>query len=427
MKITFHGGAGEVGRSCIEVQTKESRVLLDCGLKLTAHGSQYPIGVKDYNFDACIISHAHLDHTGGLPLFHHLGMNCSVYCTKTTKAITRILLQDAFKIGKHQGANLQYDVDDIYETLDVMKLLKPKEHGRIYDVDFELLKAGHIPGATSIYLNTPSGSLFYTGDIKLSETLLMGGAQLKQADVLICEATYGDREQHNRLESERKLIFEVKNTLKKGGCAIVSAFAVGRMQEVLMILAKEKWDVPIYIDGMGKKVNKVVEENPQSIRNYIEFKKALRKTTPVRSRDQRKGITKRPCIIVTTSGMLTGGPIIDYISKTYHDPKHTLFLTGYQGEGTNGRMLMEEGSIILDGVRKSPKFKVVPLEFSAHADQYELREIIKAVKPKKVILNHCDPQASKVLQEWGETFGFETILAKLNQPIIFNNNKEVNS
>ncbi|RME77698.1 MBL fold metallo-hydrolase [Candidatus Woesearchaeota archaeon] len=417
MKITFHGGAGEVGRSCIEVKTQEATLLLDCGLKLTPQGSEYPVGVTNYNFDACIISHAHLDHTGGLPLFKHRGMNCPIYCTKTTKEITKILLEDAFKIGKHQGVELVYNAEDIYDSLDVMKLVKPREQGRIFDTHFELIPAGHIPGSTSILLTTQQTSLLYTGDIKLKDTQLMRGAIPKKADVLICEATYGNKEQPNRKQSESILINEIKNTLKRGGCALISAFAVGRMQEILLILSQEHFNVPIYIDGMGKKINRVIKRNPQSIKNYSAFKKALARASEVRSPKARRSLLQRPCIIITTSGMLTGGPIMDYLKHAYANPKHTIFLTGYQGEGTNGRMLLEEGTIMIDGVKKQPLCRVVSLEFSAHADMVELKEIIKRVSPKILILNHGDPEAIKELEKWAKTLDFEVVAAELNKTI----------
>jgi len=148
MKLIFHGATGEVGRSCVEVVTKNHRLLLDCGLKITPDGTEYPHSIKDpQQIDAVFISHAHLDHTGALPWLENKGMHCPIYCTKGTKALTRILLADAFKVGKLQHHKLGYKSHDIKDVLGFMKMVKVKNSGQHGDVKYWFYPEGHIKGS----------------------------------------------------------------------------------------------------------------------------------------------------------------------------------------------------------------------------------------------------------------------------------------
>jgi putative mRNA 3-end processing factor len=162
MKLVFHGGAREVGRSCIEISTNKKRLLLDCGLKLTHHGSDYPIGFNFVNdINAVFITHAHLDHTGALPLLDHKGMNCNIFATKTTKALTRLILKDAFKIGRITHQHLGYNKLDIKKVLGCMSRVVVDKQGRFDSINYEYFDAGHIPGSASIFLDVEGTTFLY--------------------------------------------------------------------------------------------------------------------------------------------------------------------------------------------------------------------------------------------------------------------------
>ncbi len=423
MKITFHGGAREVGRSCYEVKTSRHKFLLDCGLKITPDGTEYPIGfdtedeVKD--IDGVFITHAHLDHTGALPWMEHKGMNCPVYCTKATKDLTRILLKDAYKVGKIQHHHLGYDKIDISDVMGFMKLVKVKEKGESDDVNFEFFDAGHIPGSAMVYLEIDGVKLLYTGDVKTKDTNMHKGASLElpEVDVLITESTYGTRDHPDREREEHRLIESIKETLQRGGSAIVPVFGVGRAQEVLMILRKLKTKVPIYLDGMGVRVTDTILANAQSIADKEELESALRKVRTIKGYKERESIARKQGVFLTTSGMLTGGPVITYLKALHHDEKSSVLLTGYQGENTNGRMLLETGNLFLDGEKKKVSCQVEKFDFSAHDGLAELKNMVRTLKPRKVVFVHGDEEAVKAMEEWALALGFDAAAPGLGDVI----------
>lgn len=421
MKLVFHGGAAEVGRSCIEIDTGTRRLLLDCGLKLTPEGTEYPIGF-DYvkNINAVFISHAHLDHTGALPLLDHKGMNCPIFATKATKALTKILLKDAFKIGRINHQHLEYDEIDIRKVLDWMQRVRIDEKGTFDKVDYEFFDAGHIPGAASVFLDVEGTTFLYTGDINTSETRLHKAAETdfqKDIDVMICETTYGDREHPSRLKTEDEFLSSVGAVLKRGGSVIVPVFAVGRSQEILMVLKRGKFDVPVFFDGMGVAVTAVALDNPNSIKDAAALKSALKGVRQLRKDRERMDAIKTQSIIVTTSGMLTGGPVLHYMKYLGGEPKHAIFLTGYQGDDTNGRLLLDDGYVFIDGNRKIIKAEVKQFDFSAHAGEKQLKELVRKVRPKKVFFVHGDAPALQTMVEWAQALGMEAFAPNLGDVI----------
>jgi len=271
MKLTFHGAAQEVGRSCIEVETERStRILLDAGLKLTTDLNEFPVGMTNLSeIDAVLLSHAHLDHTGALPLLDHQGLYCPVYSTAMTKKLTKLLLEDAYKIGKLKHEQLGYFEEDIQKILNCVKRIKQRESGKILDVNFTFYSAGHIPGSSSILVHADEKTLLYTGDINLAESQLMNGADISfgKVDVLITESTYGDREHPPRKKVEKEFLDKVSETIGKGGSVLIPCFAVGRAQEIMLLLSELNLRVPIYLDGMAKKVTRLILQEPQSIKD----------------------------------------------------------------------------------------------------------------------------------------------------------------
>ncbi|MBW2965174.1 MBL fold metallo-hydrolase [Candidatus Woesearchaeota archaeon] len=421
MKLVFHGGASEVGRSCIEVDTGTRRLLLDCGLKLTPEGTEYPIGFTYVNnIDAVFISHAHLDHTGALPLLDHKGMNCPIFATKATKALTKILLRDAFKIGRITHQHLEYDEADIRKVLDWMQRVRVDEKGLYEGISYEFFDAGHIPGAASVFLEVEGTTFLYTGDINTSETRLHSAAETdfpNDIDVMICESTYGDREHPPRLKTEDEFLESVRSVIKRGGSVIVPVFAVGRSQEIIMVLKRGKFNVPIFFDGMGIDVTTVALDNPKSIKDPAALRSAFKGVRQLKKDKERLDAIKTKSIIVTTSGMLTGGPVLHYLKYLGGEPKHAVFLTGYQGDDTNGRLLLNNGYVFIDGNRKIIKAEVKQFDFSAHSGEKQLKDLVRKVRPKKVVFVHGDPPALQKMVEWAQALGMESVAPKLGDVI----------
>jgi putative mRNA 3-end processing factor len=419
MKLIFHGGASQIGRSCIELITLEGRFLLDAGLWITKEGAEFPTEIKELNkIDAILISHAHLDHTGALPLLEHNGLKCNVYSTKGTKEISNLLLRDSFKISKLNHQHVVYNKCDINKIIDFFKEINFNEKINIKDITFSFYNSGHIPESACILIENKDKKLLYTGDINLNDTRLIKGANLNfEVDYLITEATYGNREHPSRKEQEDLLKNKVIETIKRNGIALIPAFAVGRAQEIMLILEDLKLNIPIYLDGMAKQVSKMFLEHNDLLKEPTKYKEILNKIEFVESNEQREILIKKPCIIITTSGMVSGGPVMFYLERLFNDNKNSIILTGYQSEETNGRNISEKNYFILDGVEKKINMNILHLDFSAHSGLKELKEMILKLKPRKVIVQHGDKEAIENLCLWIKEQGIIALSPNTNDEI----------
>jgi len=390
MKITLYGAAKEVGRSCVVLNDK---YMLDAGLEINEE-IKYPTIKDAADIDAVLLCHGHLDHSGALPLLNSQGMDCPIFATIETKKIANILLKDEFKLQKMLGKHQPYNKFNITNVMANLKYMDYGMQRQIGDINFSFIPSGHIPGSASALVDIEGKKLLYTSDINTQDTLLMAGAKnMPRADILICEATYGDRDHPPRDETENNFIKAVKNALDKGGSVIIPVFAVGRAQEIIMLLyQKLDYRVPIYLDGMADEVTRTILEEPRFIRDPATLRKAYQKVKLVKNQ-RRENIVKQQSVVVTTSGMMDGGPVIDYLKHTYFDKNNSILLTGYQPERCNGRLLMETGTIKLDEQVVKVKAHYEQFDFSAHAGRKELVALIKKVDPEILILNHGEENA----------------------------------
>lgn len=404
MKITFHGGVGEIGRSCIELQTKQGILLFDAGMKITETGSEYPALRDVHHVDAVALSHAHLDHSGALPFFTHLGLRGQILCTKMTKYVTKILLKDSFKVEHLEHITPLYDESDLYAVLDSMHLLDFRAPVKINNMHIVFFDSGHIPGGSSILVHADGQRVLYTGDINTEDCHLMAAADRKYGgvDILICESTYGNRDHPPRAIEEARFLQDIKEALAKGGSVLIPVLAVGRAQEILLILAKEKWNVPLYLDGMAKRVQARLLEYPELLKTPDALQKAVRKVHVVSGSRFREECVRSQGIFISPSGMLDGGPIVDYLRTYWHHDESLVALTCFQGDGTNGKLLMDEGCVYLDGVKRQVHARVKKYDFSAHIGMTPLHDYITEINPKLLILNHGDPEALTALAGWAK-------------------------
>lgn len=423
MQIIFHGAAGEVGRSCIELLTDKSRIFLDSGIKVTQNGIEYPLKADDLpGVDAIFLSHAHLDHSGALPFFAKQGFDSPVYCTDMTKHIAKILLLDSHKVERLENFEPKYSHEDINKAFRLMKGIQIEKQYDFKDILFSYLPAGHISGASSILLETGKKKILYTADFNTVDihTVMPARNVVKNVDYLIIDTTYGNRDHPDRKDTEIEFIAKVKEVLKRGGNVVISGFAVGRIQEIIMMLANANINVPIYVDGMGNKINKLLlayAKNTNDIKDYKAFKKSLDKIRVVKGHKERSNISDKQAIYVATSGMLTGGPVMGYVKNIWDKPESALLLTGYQVEGTNGRLLLDTGNIFLEGVEVKVKCEYHKYDFSAHAGLKEMKEYVKRVNPKHVILQHGDPEALAAFKVWLSSNSYDSTLAKIGEVI----------
>ncbi|MEN6378068.1 MAG: phospholipase D-like domain-containing protein [Methanofastidiosum sp.] len=418
MKIRWLGAAGEVGKSCVEVDIDGRIFILDCGVKLSGEG-MYP-DLSDVNIsaiEAVIISHAHLDHSGYAPRFYSLGYNGPIYFTKPTMDLALLIQKDFIKVQELQGEKVPYYQEDIRKEIARAVALNYEE--KVYindDISLTFYDAGHILGAAQICLDTPYGRIVYTGDIGSDvRTLNPVKKGIPGVDYLILESTYGMRSDiHPPIEQrEKDLIRIIKETKKKKGNVLIPVFAIDRAQNIMMILkeAKERGEIsqPIYLEGMLIKANDIYDNYP----NWMNQKmiNLFKKENPFNSKIFREVWNRKkiiqspePVIVVTTAGMMSGGPVIDYFKSWAPDEKNSLILVGYQVEETFGRQILDGLREFKDedGKLRKIKSRVEWIEFSAHASHPDLIDYVSSFKdpPKKVFLNHGDPK--KLIELWEE-------------------------
>jgi len=401
LELSFKGGCREVGRSGLLVNEE---ILLDYGIK-AGEIPEYPGNGMEPK--AVIVSHGHLDHCGAVPNLMY--MNPEVFMTPPTAEFTNLLGRDTLKLAETTLSGVApFDPNDLQR---LNQLTRRKDYGEAfkthgYSVCF--YNAGHIPGASGIHLESESGeSLFYTGDFSMKETRLVPGAEkFPEADTLVLESTYFGEEHIPRKETEERFIGSVIETLERGGTALIPAFAIGRTQEILMLL--DAHGITAYVDGMGRDVYKLLRKYPEYLRNPELLDRAFDRAISVKDK-QRESVLKEPAVIVTTAGMLNGGPVLYYLSRLYSDPNSKVLLTGYQVEGTNGRLALKHRVIETRGDVLALKPGIEQYDFSAHSGDSELKKLVKDFCKKgteRVFVMHGDK--TEAFAQWiSEEIGVE--------------------
>ncbi len=415
IRLSFLGGCREVGRSAVLVDTGTEKILLDYGIKINVKPTQYPNRV-DTKLNAILLSHSHLDHSGAIPVLFHQGQKCPVCCTGINRPFSRMLLLDSYKISRYEGERERYSKADIKKTMRKFNTIKYRKPFKIGETKITAFDAGHIPGSAIFLLENQNKRILYTGDFNTSNTRLVNGCDLDipQVDVLITESTYAQREHPNREKEERNFIEMIRGTLANDGIALVPCFAIARTQEIILILDEYELKERIYLDGMAKKATRIVNEFPETQREYNQVKKAMQRlrVKPVTNRSIRKETIKKPSIIITTSGMLSGGPIVNYIERLWDREECSLILTGFQVPGTEGSILLQTGQYIHSDMELPVKMNVRKFDFSSHTSRSELFKFVKKVNPGKVFCLHGD-DTKKFAQELRDEYGFDAVAPKL--------------
>ncbi len=425
VRTTFLGGFREVGRSCILLLTKNSKVMIDCGINVSSEddGSPYlnaPEVLPLETLDCLVLTHAHLDHCGLAPLLFKYGYKGPIYCTMPTRDLMSLLQIDYLKVAVGEGRKAPYESAHIREGV---KHCIPLRYGDTTDItpDIRLTfqNAGHILGSAIAHFHIGDGlhNVAITGDIKYEKTWLFNPSVNKfpRLETLIIESTYGGHQDYQppRREAANGLKGIVKRTAKKKGKVLIPVFAVGRSQEVMMVLEAlmRQGEIPktkIYLDGMIMEATAIHTAYPEYLNNQLRTMIFQRGGNPflsevfvhVDSSDLREKISDdpEPCIILATSGMLNGGPIMEYLKVLGPDNANTLVFVGYQAEGTLGRKIqrgIEEIQLNEKGkpIRVKMKMDVETCDgFSGHSDRKQLLNYVYNLdpKPERIIMGHGD-------------------------------------
>ncbi len=437
VRITTLGGFREVGRSCILVEANESSVLLDCGMN---PGSQDPIqayprlDIEEFDLDkldAVVISHAHLDHCGFTPFLYKYGYDGPVYCSEPTAIMMTLLQLDYLDVVSREGGFPPFDQKDVREL--VMHTI-PLKYGVVTDVapDIKLTlhNAGHILGSSIVHLHVGEGlhNIVYTGDFKFGRTMLLEAASsvFPRAETLIVESTYGGQDDlmPEREGVEERLVSIVNETFEKGGKVLIPVPAVGRAQEIMLVLdaymkGGRLKEAPIHVEGMINEATAIHTAYPEYLVKEIRDQILHQDINPFQSDyfvtvnhpgERDEILAGGPSVIMATSGMLEGGPAIDYLKHLAEDERNTMIFVSYQIEGTLGNRIrngLREVSLMSAGGKMEAvaiKMRVESIEgFSGHSDRNQILSFIHKMSPKpnRVIVNHgerkkCEMSAQSI-------------------------------
>ncbi len=426
IRITYLGSGREVGRSCLFLQTPESRVLLDCGVNLAGSGQDaYPyLDAPEFDIkelDAVVISHSHLDHCGFVPYLFKYGYRGPVYCTAPTRDVAALLLLDYLKIMRSER-----NKEPIFEAEDVKEMIKHTiclEYEEVTDITpdirITLYNAGHILGSAMVHLHVGNGlhNILYTGDMKYARTNLLDPAvtTFPRLETLLVESTYGghDNTQKPLKDAEGDLIETIKRTTERNGKVLIPVLGSGRAQEVLLMIhsaitSGRLPQMPVFIDGMVWDITAIYTAYPEFMNSRVRRLIFHRDSNPflseifkqVGSQKERMQIIEETgaCVILATSGMLVGGPSVEYLRQLADNPKNCLVFVSYQAEGSLGSRIQrgvrdiampQPGGMSQEHLQIQMELATIE-GLSGHSDRQQLLNFVYRCnpKPKRVLVNH---------------------------------------
>ncbi len=448
VRLSYLGSGRQVGRSCLLLQTPESRILLDCGIDVSQEGQEmYPyLDSPDFRLeeiDAIVVSHAHLDHTGFLPYLFKFGYKGPVYCTLPTRDIMTLLQLDTVKIARHEGQEPLYTSKEIEDVVLHTITLDYEEVTDITpDVRITFYNSGHMLGSAMVHLHVGNGlhNILYTADIKYTNTFLLSKAHTKfpRLETVLLEATYGGRDNTLPPMAEQNDIFAgiIKKTLDRNGKLLMPVLGSGRGQEVLAHIHKLVRDgkiepVPVYVDGMVWDITAIHTAYPEflnpQMRNQIFHKDdnpfLAEYIRQVGSNKERQKIIESDerCIILATSGMLTGGASVEYLKGLAEQKKNALVFSSYLGPGSYGRRIHDgEKQLAFQKAGGGQdvlniNLEVHKIEITGHADRRELMQFVSHLqpRPKRIMFNHGEQsRCLDIASSMHKKFRVETLAPK---------------
>ena len=425
MELAFLGGASGVGASCLLVEIAGRRALIDAGVRMDPNADRLPdlAALDGRDLSVIFITHAHADHIGALPLVHQHFPHVAIYASTATIRLVEVMLADALRVMERRAAEeLEIPLYDAALVASMLRRLRALPLGEqalpeLPGVTIHASRAGHVAGAISLGFAGPDRRLVVSGDVSMTAQRTILGAAVpspRHPDLLVLESTYGARMHPNRQAEERRLAQAVAEGIQHGH-VLVPAFALGRAQEIILILRAAQRDgqipeFPIYVDGLVRTVCAAYAGFPTALtpalRNHIQrggrpfFGGTVK---PIETPAQRERIlAEPPCCIVASSGMLTGGPSAFFAARLVDRPEASILITGYQDEEAPGRKLLDAAAgtnhtLLLQGKPVTLRCRVEKYGLSAHADGAELAGLVSALKPKAVALVHGDPEARAAL------------------------------
>ncbi len=438
VRMTTMGGFRQVGRSATLLTTRESKVLIDCGLDPSSDATPYfaiPEVQPLSDIDAVVITHAHLDHCGTLPALFKYGYEGPVYCTPPTRDLMALLQLDNIKLGFGEAKKQQYEAQHVRKEILHTITIKYNETTDISpDIRLTFHNAGHILGSAIAHFHIGDGlhNVAFSGDTKFEKTWLFNPAnnRFPRLETLVIESTYGGHNdmQPSRVDASEEIKEILVHAAELGGKVLVPVFAVGRSQEVMLVIEElmrtgKIPTMPVYLDGMIWEATAIHTAYPEYLNSQLRTQIFQQNENPflspifrrVETSDMREEICHSPdsCIVLATSGMMSGGPVMEYFREWADDPKNTLVFVGYQSEGSMGRTIQRGRQ----DITLNHKGKSIPLNilmnrvtvdgFSGHSDRKQLMKYIASLEPRpdRIVIGHgedrkCTDLASSIYKKF---------------------------
>ncbi len=452
VRITALGGHREVGRSATLVSTNNSRILVDCGM-LNSPADDSPWAGAPYlylpevqpfsSLDAVILTHAHLDHSGLAPILYKYGYEGPIYMTPPTRDLSALLQNDYIKVAHMEGHKAPYESKHIREEIKRSVVLKYNETTDITrDTRLTFFNAGHILGSASVHLHIGEGiyNIVLSGDVKFEKSWLFNQAnnRFPRVETFMTESTYAGRDDysHTRAEAGKTLVDIINRTFSRNGSVLIPVFAVGRSQEVMLVLEqamREKLipETTVYLDGMIMEATAIHAAYPEYLNRELRDKIMVKGENPflssifkrVESLNERREIcdSSKSYVVLATSGMMNGGPVMEYFKSWAPEQKHSLVFVGYQADGTMGRRIQRGAKeLTLSDGGRSNKYQInLNVEnaegFSGHSDKRQLLAYIATMQPRphRILVNHGDGEkAYEFARQIRSKFGIEAVSLK---------------
>jgi Cft2 family RNA processing exonuclease/dsRNA-specific ribonuclease len=425
LKLTCLGGAGSIGASCFLLEAGKQAVVVDCGVRFDPASPLPDLDkLTGKRLEAILLTHAHSDHSGGLPVIHSAFPGVPIWMTPPTFDLIKILQKDALKLMElglqKEGEMPLYQEAQVESMLERVELVHHWEQHALGQWNITYLPASHILGASMIHIATPQGRILFTGDFSVTAQKTVPALDQPQlpVDILVSEATYGNRLHADRRASETALVASIREVVMNSGRVLIPCFAIGRAQEVLMILKSAMSrhrlpQVPVFVDGMVRYACNIYTSHDRYASRAVQTAGRHghvfydRNISAVSSPKERNRVLQTsPCIIVASSGMLSGGPSVFYASQMASIIRDAIFITGYQDEESPGAALLNlaqnpeaNKTLKLNDQSVEVACRFAAYSLSAHADKMQISGLVSALHPRTVVLVHGDKEAKQTLKE----------------------------
>ena len=446
MNVSVLGGGSEVGASCLFINIGDTNILIDAGMRMHGDDLLPSLGMLEGLGcpDVILVTHAHADHIGALPIVHSLFPSIPIYANPPTFELMKVMMKDSYKImetrSRENHTLVPYTEEQVNTLLESVLFFPANGVLHVGSTKITSFRAGHILGAVMFFIETAGESILVTGDLSFKAGRTIPGAQVPHGirpDVVVMESTYGNRAHTDRNTEERRLADDVAEVIGGGGFALIPAFALGRAQEVLLVLQDymEKGlipEFPIYVDGLVTPISHIYNRFPHFLKGPVAHRINRNgdvfftegRCKAVHPKEREKILGGKPGCIIASSGMLTGGASSWYAERIVSGEKNAIFITGYQDEESPGKKLLNlaegiEDSLELNGTSYQVKCRIGKYGLSAHADANEMNRFIQTLEPTYTLLVHGDDDARvslgelidqryhPVLVENGQTYPFE--------------------